>query len=112
MNSSKPMVSVGGIVTLAAAGADAATATVLSGAVNVVTAATGTSADGLRLPAGYPLGTPLYVVNATAVALDVWPQSGGAINGGSADAAKALAANMSGTYIQYTTGNWGAILSA
>ena len=113
-NKSTPLLMVGGIeAAVAAAGTDLATATGLTGGINVVTSATGTTADGIRLPADFPLGVPLYVVNATAVALDVFPAtSTGTINGGSAGAAKALAANLSGTYIQYASGAWGAVLSA
>jgi len=104
---------VGGIETaVAAAGSDQAGATEAGGAVNVVTSATGTSADGVRLPASRAAGELLMIVNATAVALDVFPPTGGAINGGSANAAKALAANMSGLYISMGSDNWGAVLSA
>ena len=104
---------VGGIVTgVAAAGADQATATEVNGAFNVVTSATGTTADGVRLPDDYPYGVPLYIINATAVALDVFPPTSGTINGGSANAAKALAANMSGCYVRYSATGWGAVLSA
>lgn len=97
---------------VAAAGNNQATATALTGAVNVVTSATATSADGVQLPAGYAAGDMVLVVNTTAVALDVFPPSGGAINGASADAAKGLAANMSGLYIALGSDNWGAVLSA
>jgi len=111
--SSAPAWTVGGLVTgIAAAGDAQGTATELNGAWNVVATATGTSADGLRLPDDYPLNVPMIVINTTAVALDVFPPTGGAINGGTADAAKALAANMSGLYVQYSAGNWGAVLSA
>lgn len=104
---------IGGIDNaVAAAGADQATATEVTGAVNVVTSATGTTADGVKLPADRAEGDLLMVINATAVALDVFPPLGGAINGGSANAAKALAANMSGLYISMGAGNWGAVLSA
>lgn len=97
---------------VAAAGNSQATATALTGAVNVVTSATATSADGVVLPSDFAAGDMLLVVNTTAVALDVFPPSGGAINGASADAAKALAANMSGLYVSLGSGNWGAVLSA
>lgn len=104
---------IGGYRTgIAAAGNDQATATGLTAGVNVVTSATGTSADGVRLPADRTAGDMLYIVNTTAVALDVFPSTGGKINGGSADAAKALAANMSGQYISLGSGDWGAVLSA
>lgn len=110
--STHPNVVGGRVNAIAAAGSTQGTATLLGGAVNVVTAATGTSADGLRLPSDYPTDVPMLVVNQTAVALDVFPPSGGNINGGSADAAKALAANMSGLYYHLGSGAWAAVLSA
>ncbi len=104
---------VGGVSpAVAAAGSDQATATALTAAINVVTSATGTTADGVRLPGDYAEGDLLLIVNTTAVALDVFPASGKKINGASADAAKALAANMSGLYVSLGDGNWGAVLSA
>jgi hypothetical protein len=42
----------------------------------------------------------------------VYPNTGGKINNGSANAAKALAANLSGAYISLGDENWGAVLSA
>jgi len=71
-----------------------------------------TSADGVKLPDSYAVGDMVMIVNATSNALDVWPPSGGAINGGSADALKALAANMTGLYVSLGDGDWGAVLSA
>jgi hypothetical protein len=97
---------------VAAAGSTQATATGLTAAINVVTSATGTSADGVRLPSDYAAGDLVLIANATAVALDVFPPTDGAINGGTADAAKALAANMSGLYVSLGDGNWAAVLSA
>ena len=85
-------------------------ATALTGSVNVVT--TGTASDGVKLPAGYGAGDVVYIVNISAAALNVYPATGGAINGGSANAAKALAANLSGCYISLGSENWGAVLSA
>ena len=85
-------------------------ATALTGSVNVVT--TGNASDGVKLPAGYGVGEVIHVVNISGVALNVYPATGGAINGGSANAAKALAANMAGTYISLGSENWGAVLSA
>ena len=105
--------SIGGFVTgIAAAGDSQATATALTGAVNVITSATGTTADGVALPGDRAVGDVIMIVNTTNVALDVFPSTGGAINGGTANAAKALAANMSGAYISLGSGNWGAVLSA
>lgn len=104
---------VGGIATgIAAAGDSQATATDLTAGINVVATATATSADGVQLPGDREAGDILIIVNNTDAALGVWPPSGGAINGGSANAEKALAANMSGLYISHGDGNWAAVLSA
>lgn len=97
---------------VAAAGNSQATGTALTAALSIVTSATATSADGVVLPSGWPVGARLTIVNKTAVALDVFPPSGGGINGAADDAAKALAANMSGEYISLGDDDWGAVLSA
>ena len=85
-------------------------ATALNSAINYVT--TGTAADGVKLPAGYGLGEIVYIVNSSANSLNVYPNTGGKINNGSANAAKALVANMSGAYISLGDENWAAVLSA
>jgi hypothetical protein len=85
-------------------------ATQLAGYINFVT--TGNAGDGVRLPTDIATGDVVYVVNSSGVSLNVYPNTGGAINGGTANAAKALAANMSGAYISLNNGNWGAVLSA
>lgn len=85
-------------------------ATALTGAVNFVT--TGNASDGVLLPAERPVGDVVYIVNSSGVALNVYPATGGKINNGSANAAKALAANMSGAYISLGSELWGAVLSA
>ena len=103
---------LGGVATIAAAGTNAATGTAVTAGLTVVSTATATTADGIVLPASWGIGERITVVNTTAVALDVFPPTGGAINGGTADAAKALAANMSGIYISLGSSTWGAILSA
>jgi len=103
---------LGGVATIAAAGDSQTTATAVTAGLTIVASATGTTADGIRLPANWGVGERITVVNTTAVALDVFPPTDGAINGGSANAAKALAANMSGEYVSLGGGNWGAVLSA
>ena len=85
-------------------------ATALTGFINYVT--TGTAADGVKLPADRTAGDIVYVVNSSANSLNVYPNTGGKINNGSANAAKALVANMSGCYISLGSENWGAVLSA
>lgn len=87
-----------------------AAATQLEGAVNFVT--TGTASDGVRLPPDTPVGEVVYVINSSANVLNVYPNTGGKINNGTTNAAKALVANMSGAYISLGSENWGAVLSA
>lgn len=103
--------SIGGYVAVTAGTTQTqAGATALTGALNVVT--TGTANDGVRLPADYGVGEQIVVANISGAALNVYPSTGGAINGGSANAAKALAANMAGLYISTGNSNWVAVLSA
>lgn len=85
-------------------------ATQMEGAVNYVT--TGTASDGVRLPPDTAVGEVVYVINSSAVALNVFPNTGGKINNGSANASKPLAANIAGAYISLGSENWGAVLSA
>lgn len=103
--------SIGGSnLAVAAAGNSQATATEITAAFNVVTAATTSSADGLVLPTGRGAGDMIVIVNATSVALDVFPPSGGTINGGSADAAVSLRANSTGLYFAIGEDNYGATI--
>jgi hypothetical protein len=101
--------SVGGLnAAVAAAGATQATATAITAGKNIVTSATGTTADGLRLSAALGAGEIVYIANNTAVPLDVFPPTDGAINGGSANAAVLLRANAMGVYMSLGGGNWAA----
>lgn len=111
MSSTQFARSIGGYATATAGTTQTqAGATALTGAINVVT--TGNASDGVKLPAERPVGDVVYIVNISAAALNVYAATGGAINGGSANAAKALAANMSGAYISLGSENWGAVVSA
>ena len=103
--------SVGAIETLTSSATTQASGTILIGAINVVTpvATTGTA---FVLPVGYPLNCPIYIVNPSAVAGVVFPGLGGAINGGSTNASKALSANNTAVYIQYGTNLWGSAQGA
>ena len=85
-------------------------ATLLTGGINYVT--TGNANDGVKLPADIAFGDSLIIVNSSGVALNVYPGTDGAINNGSANVAKALAANMSGLYVSLGDNNWAAVLSA
>lgn len=103
---------LGGVATIAAAGSDQATGTAVTAGLTIVSTATGTSADGVRLPANHGIGETITIVNATAVTVDVFPPVGGAINGGTVNVHKGLVSNMSGIYVSLGSDNWGAILSA
>lgn len=65
-------------------------ATALTGLVNVVT--TGTANDGVLLPSA-AVGTVIAVVNSSANALKIYPPVGGALNGGTVNAAVTLTAS-------------------
>ena len=68
-----------------------ATATLLTGAMNVVTTVVGET--GVRLPPNFPVGSLISVRVATATAGLLFPPVGGAINGGTVNAAFSVAQN-------------------
>ena len=88
----------------AAAGSTTGDATVLTDDVNLVTAADGTK--GVRLPVGVA-GMRIEIVNTvTTAVLKVYPDTGGAINGGSADAAFSLASGRHATFVCTAALTW------
>lgn len=88
------------------AGGGQASATALTGAVNVVSTV-GSAGDSVLLPI-VPLGAEVTIKNTSANSLNVFPRSGGNIDGASADAAEALAAGVGAIFkcvaINATTG--------
>jgi hypothetical protein len=86
-------------ITALAGGANSASTPVLDGDINVITVAA-TAADSVRLPANQPKGSVIYVRNSGASSVNVFPNSGGLINAGAADAAAALATVKSAIFIQ------------
>ena len=99
--------SIGGVnAAVAAAGNSQATATALTAGRNVITSATATSADGVRLPAGWGVGEIMYIANNTAVAVDMFPPTDGAIGGGSDNAAVAIAANKMAVVMSLGNDDW------
>lgn len=83
-------------------------ATALTGSTNLVT--TGNAGDGVVLPTGYDDGDVVYVANLSAVTLKVYPATGGALNGGSANASITMKANSTGAFVNLSGGNsWGAL---
>lgn len=67
-----------------------------------------TAADSVLLPASFP-GTIQYLTNAGANSLNVFPQTGDAIESGGANAAYALAAGKTAIFVCTTAGQWYAI---
>jgi hypothetical protein len=65
-----------------------------------------TIADSVKLPPAVFGTLPVYVVNATANSMNVFPQTGDAINLLSANTAFAQAAGIARMYICFVTGNW------
>lgn len=72
-------------VGIAAAGNSLATATALTTEINVVATATGTSADGVKLPKAVT-GRIITIRNNSGATVEVWPDTGDSIEGGTASA--------------------------
>ncbi len=92
------------------AGGGQANGTLCSAYINRFTTVA-TAGDSALLPAAIP-GLEIHVVNTTATSMNVFPQSGGQINGASANAAFALGANKNAIFGCAVAGQWHAILSA
>jgi hypothetical protein len=105
---------VGGVTTGLTAGATqtAAGATALTGALNTVTVVAADN-DGVILPAGRGVGDVVVVANLDAAQdIKVYPNTGGAINGGSANAALVVGQQQVAQFVQIGTDglSWLAIL--
>jgi|SRR5579871_3678427 len=93
------------------AGGGQGSAVLLTAMMNRVTTV-GSANDSVLLPVSKP-GMNITVTNAAAVnSMNVFPQSGDAINALSANAAFAVAAGKTATFYCYTAGQWHTILSA
>ncbi len=86
------------------AGGGQGSATALTKDYNIV-ATVATAADSVKLPTAV-VGRVVTIKNTAANAMDVYPFSGDAINGGSANASISVPANVAKTFIADTTGNW------
>ena len=91
-------------LTVTAAGTTQATATAMSSALNVITTCT-EAAGGVLLPVN-DLGDSIRVVNATSANCRVYPPSGGALNGGTANIPFTLGANSAADFVQTGTANY------
>lgn len=77
----------------------------------LVLVTTGNASDGVRLPpADY--GEFVVIVNLSAAALKVYPDTSDKLNGGSANAASAHAASKMGLYIATGKENWYSLIGA
>lgn len=72
--------------------------------VNYVTTV-GTAGDALTLP-NWPIGATITVANDGANSLDVFPPTGGDINGAGANVAQAVAAGETRVFIKMTATVW------
>lgn len=98
---------IGGIdADVAAAGGNQANATELTAGKSIVTSATGTTAEGVRLPGDRIAGDMMYVANNTAVVVKIYPPEGWSIGGGSENAAVDLTANRMAVLMSLGGGNW------
>ena len=89
---------------ISAAGSTQGTATGLTKSYNIVT--TVASNTGVRLPTPSTGGLIIVVVNRGANTLNVYPQSGGTIDGAASNAAVTLVTNSVGTYEASTITQW------
>ncbi len=106
--------SVGGVTTGLTAGATqtAAGATALTGAQNTVTVVAADN-DGVILPSGHGQGSRVLVANLDAAQdIKVYPNTGGTINGGSANAALVVGQQQVAEFVQLGTDglSWVALL--
>ena len=90
---------------VAAAGNDQSGATALTKTMNIVTSATATSADGVKLP-DTAAGLLIEILNDTSVTIDIFPASGESIDSGSANAAVSLASGHSLRLVGVSATKW------
>lgn len=91
--------------TLAALGGNQAAAAAIVSDITRVTSATGTTADGVRLPVGTP-GDTYMIANETAVTVKVYPATGGIITGLSANANTTITANKGASFVCVAANRW------
>ncbi len=85
--------------------------TQLAAAVNVI-ATCATGGDSALLPKGVQAGDEVWVRNNGAASANVYPQVGGAINGGSANAALAVANGKTAIFKAVSDLDWIAVITA
>ncbi|MFZ1539681.1 MAG: hypothetical protein WAT23_20150 [Chromatiaceae bacterium] len=78
----------------------------------VVRVTTGNANDGVILPAKCTAGEEVWVFNLSAVALKVYPQTGGSINSATASDPHTHAASKPGVYRSIGSESWVTVLGA
>lgn len=93
-----------GITALAGSGTPTLAANTLNYGVNVISVVA-SSGDGVILPANVPLGGRVIAINTAATnTCDVFPNTGGTINGGTATTGqRGIATSTGATFIQVGT---------
>jgi len=99
---------------IAAAGTSQTTATAIKGYVTQVEviSATSPTALGIRLPADVEFQIPYFVLNSSAVAINIYPPSGSKIDAGSTNAAVSLAAGYSQIFNRIDNTRWTSTVNA
>lgn len=101
----------GGHAAIAANLAVQATATELSGFTNYVSCADASNVA-TKLPASNGGNSPVVVRNTSAQTMTVFPQTGGSINGGSANASVSIATLKTGIFVPINATDWLFVLGA
>jgi len=91
-----------GLTALVGGAAPTAAANTLSSGINVV-ATVATAGDSMILPASTAQGAKVRVYNTSAATLDIFPNTGGTINGGATNSEKGLATLTGATFVQVGT---------
>lgn len=105
------MLALSSTTTISAAGTTQGAATALTTGVNVVTTATASSADSVKLPTA-AAGRVVIVHNGSSDTINIFPATGGAINGGSANAAVTLATTKARVFYAVSATAWYSLLGA
>jgi hypothetical protein len=92
------------------AGGGQASATPMTRAINRVTTVA-TAGDSVKLPLA-KAGASIAVINSTNTSMNVFPQTGEAINDVAANGAYAIAANKAVMFLCAVNGTWDTILTA
>jgi hypothetical protein len=93
------------ILSVDAAGANAAAATDITKYLTEIDTATAATTDGIQLPAATEKKV-IVVINTTAITLDVWPQTSENFDGSADDAATTQAGLTRKHYVCLETGEW------